>query len=159
VQGHRNGVGAHGLGGQSPDALPRGMDAGSGTPPGAPVPFTAHELRQRHRRFERGKSIVTALGAAPCLLLYVSIHTRYLRPYVSENKSVAVLQLILLPIAWFAAVTLLYRWLGPLRHRLQCPRCGAPLTGKALDMAVETHQCGQCGAQLVSDAGAPGTAP
>jgi ribosomal protein S27AE len=132
------------------------MDPGSGTPPGAPVPFTADELRQRHRRFERGKSIVTAIGAAPFLLLYVSIHTRYLRPYVSENRSVAVLQLILLPIAWFAAVTLLYRWSGPLRHRLQCPRCGAALVGKALDTAAETRQCGHCGAPLVRDAGPPG---
>jgi hypothetical protein len=52
------------------------------------------------------------------LLLYVLVHTKYLRPHLPEDKTAQVGILIGLPVLWFAFVMLMYRWLGPRRQPL-----------------------------------------
>ena len=108
------------------------------------------ELQSRHRAYERERSLVLGAGFAPLLFIYLMVHTRYLRPYVSESKSIALLELLILPAAWFAGMLLLYTWFGPIRHRLRCPRCAHRLVGTAITAALETGSCANCGARLVS---------
>jgi hypothetical protein len=67
---------------------------------------------------ERGKRLVAAVGYAPLLLLYVLVHTKYLRPHLPEDKTAQLGILIGLPVLWFAFVMLMYRWLGPRRQPL-----------------------------------------
>jgi DNA-directed RNA polymerase subunit RPC12/RpoP len=68
----------------------------------------------------------------------------------------AVLYLIVLPIAWFALVMLLHGWLGPLRHRLRCPQCSYALVAREFERAVERGACPRCGARLLENETAPG---
>ena len=110
-----------------------------------------HGLAQRYKAYDRERAIVAAIGYLPLLLLYLLVHTKYLRPYVPESKGAAVLVLIVLPFTWFGLVMLLHRWLGPIRHRLRCPSCAHPLTGRARKVAVETGRCEQCEATLPED--------
>jgi hypothetical protein len=115
---------------------------------------TAEELRSRQQRHERGRARVAAIGFAPLLLLYLMVHTKYLRPLLPEDKTAQVGVLIGLPALWFGCVIGLYRWLGPRAHGLQCPGCGAAMLGKALGAALATGQCSRCHAPVVA-AGAP----
>jgi hypothetical protein len=115
-------------------------------------PISAGELSRRNKAYDKERSIVAAFGYTPFLLLYLLVHTKYLRPYVPENKQAAVGVLILLPGAWFGGLMLLHRWLGPLRHRLKCPRCGLALVGSAMKQALDTSNCGRCGTPLLDQA-------
>jgi hypothetical protein len=120
-----------------------------------PYPVAHEQIASRFKAYERERSYVAAIACAPLLILYVLVHTPYLRPYVPESKSVAVVVLILIPCAWFAFVLLLHGWLGPVRHGLRCPRCAQRLVGNAYKVASETGACGRCGAVLVNDRGDP----
>jgi hypothetical protein len=115
-------------------------------------PIPAGELTRRNKAYDKERSIVAAFGYTPFLLLYLLVHTKYLRPYVPENKEAAVGMLILLPGAWFGGLMLLQRWLGPLRHRLICPRCGLALVGGSMKEALESSNCGRCGTRLIDQA-------
>ena len=113
-------------------------------------PIGVPEFKRRSHAYDRQRSIVAACGYAPFLLLYLLVHTKYLRPYVPENKEAAVAMLILLPGAWFGAVMLLHTWLGPALQKLKCPHCGAALLGSARQQALEKGDCNRCGAAVVA---------
>lgn len=112
-------------------------------------PVAGEEFKRRNKAYDKERSIVAAFGYMPFLLLYLFVHTKYLRPYVPENKQAAVGLLILLPGAWFGGLMLLHRWLGPIRQRLKCPRCGLALVGRASQDALEASHCGRCGTRVI----------
>jgi hypothetical protein len=114
-------------------------------------PATRDELRMRNRAYQSGRMLFSAFGFAPLLVLYVLTHTKFLRPYVPEDKTLAVAELIVVPFGWAAAVILFYRWWGPRRHELRCPSCSRSLVDAACKHALETGRCGGCGTQLLSD--------
>ena len=114
-----------------------------------PEPPGGDELRRRRKAYDRERAIVAAFGYLPFLLIYVLVHTRYLAHHLPASKTAAVGVLIGLPAAWFAAVMLLYGWLGPRRHGLSCPRCGARLIGARFDHAVDGGRCSACDTPLV----------
>jgi len=107
------------------------------------------EFERRHRACARERSIVAAVGYTPFLLLYVLVHTKYLRPYMPESKNATAAVLVLIPGAWLGCLILLQRWLGPIRHRLTCPRCGQALVGDAFRAASESGNCSRCGTMVV----------
>jgi hypothetical protein len=112
-------------------------------------PIPAEEFTRRNKAYEKERSIVAAFGYTPFLLLYLLVHTKYLRTYVPVNKEAAVGLLILLPGAWFGGLMLLHRWLGPLRHGLKCPGCGQALVGGSMKGALESSNCGRCGRRVI----------
>ncbi len=114
--------------------------------------LTREELRRRSKAFDRERHWVSVLGYLPLLLVYALVHTTYLRPYLSTDKSVEVLELLGLPFTWLAIVTLLHRRFGPARHGLVCETCGARLTGPTFKTALETGHCARCEAVIVADA-------
>jgi hypothetical protein len=79
-------------------------------------PDSTEELKRRHAAYEKSRGYVFAIACAPLLVLYVAIHTKYLRPYIPESKSADVFVLIVLPSAWFAVVMGLHRWLRSRRY-------------------------------------------
>jgi hypothetical protein len=115
-------------------------------------PILAGEFERRNKAYDKQRAIVAAFGYTPFLLLYLLVHTKYLRPYVPENKEAAVGLLILLPGAWFGGVMLLQRWLGPRLQRLNCPRCGLALVGSAMKAALDTCTCSRCGMRVIASA-------
>jgi hypothetical protein len=115
-------------------------------------PIAEAEFKRRSRAYDRQRSIVAACGYTPFLLLYLLVHTKYLRPYVPENKQAAVGLLILLPGAWFGAVMLLHTRLGPMLQRLKCPHCSAALVGSLRQHALEKGSCSHCGAAVIDQA-------
>ena len=117
-------------------------------------PIGADEFKRRSGSYDRWRSIIAAIGYAPFLLIYLLVHTKYLRPYVPESKQAAVGVLILLPGAWFGIVMLLLSALGPKLARLTCPRCAAALTGTARQHALEEGSCSRCGTRLVAQSAA-----
>jgi hypothetical protein len=66
---------------------------------------------------DRGRGIAAAIGYTPFLLLYLLVHTKYLRAWLPESKGAQVGILIGLPALWFGFVMLLYRWLSKRAHR------------------------------------------
>jgi hypothetical protein len=114
-------------------------------------PATRDELQRRSKLYERQRFFVTAIGFGPLLVIYLLVHTRYLRPWLPQSREAQVVVLLLIPAAWFAAVTLLHRWLAPARLGLQCPRCRQRLVGMAFTDAMSTGQCDSCHAEVVSD--------
>jgi hypothetical protein len=113
-------------------------------------PVSTEELRRRHAAYEKSKGYVFAIACTPLLMLYLLIHTKYLRPYIPESKSADVFVLIVLPSAWFAVAMGLHHWLGPLRHRLRCPGCARRLVGKPMEFAADEGRCDRCGAPLTT---------
>jgi hypothetical protein len=116
---------------------------------------TRDELASRHKAYEKERSIVAAFGYSPLLLLYVLVHTKFLRPYVPESKGQAVLVMIVIPIVWFALLMMLYRWLGPLRHKLRCPACGQRFVGDEFKATLEAGRCVRCASGLAGTSAAP----
>jgi DNA-directed RNA polymerase subunit RPC12/RpoP len=112
-------------------------------------PIAEAEFKRRSHAYDRQRSLVAACGYTPFLLLYLLVHTKYLRPYVPENKQAAVGLLILLPGAWFGAVMLLHTWLGPVLQRLKCPHCGAALVGSLRQHALQEGSCSRCGTAVI----------
>jgi hypothetical protein len=116
---------------------------------------TRDELASRHKVYTRERAIVAAFGYAPLLLLYVLVHTKYLRPYVPESRGQAVLVMIVMPILWFALLMMLHRWLGPLRHKLRCPACGQRFVGDEYHATLEAGRCVRCLEDLAGTSAAP----
>ena len=113
-------------------------------------PLRPEEFQRRHRSYMRQRSIVAAVGYTPFLLLYVLVHTKYLRPYMPDSKNATAAVLILIPGAWFGVLVLLQRWLGPGRHRLKCPHCAQAQVGEEFKRVLENHLCSRCGTQLLT---------
>jgi len=116
---------------------------------------TRDELVRRHKAYEKERAVVAAFGYSPLLLLYVLVHTKYLRPYLPESKGQAVLVMIVIPILWCALLMMLHRWLGPLRHKLRCPACGQRFVGGEYQATLEAGRCGRCAAELAGTSVAP----
>lgn len=112
------------------------------------LPSTA-DLTARHKAFSRERAIVAFFGYSPLIVLYLLTHSSWMKKQLPESKELAVLYIIVLPILWFAAVTLLYRWLGPRRHGLRCPGCAQPLVASDFKRAVERGVCPACGSAVV----------
>jgi hypothetical protein len=74
------------------------------------APTKTAEGHARQAPAGRGRSIAAAIGYAPFLLLYVLVHTKYLRAWLPESKGAQVGVLIGLPALWFGFVMLLYRY-------------------------------------------------
>jgi hypothetical protein len=113
---------------------------------------SAAELAARHKAFSRERAIVAFFGYSPLIALYVLTHSSGMKQQLPESKEMAVLYIIVLPIVWFAAVKLLYRWLGPRRHRLLCPGCAHPLVSSNFKRVVEGGVCPACGTAVVEPA-------
>jgi protein-S-isoprenylcysteine O-methyltransferase Ste14 len=115
--------------------------------------MTRDEMRHRFEHYERERSWVAAAAFAPFLIIYLLVHTKYLRPYLPQSRSAEVVALLVIPAVWCAALMLLHRWLGPARYGVTCPRCGHRLAGAALYSAVRTGQCGYCGQPVADEPG------
>lgn len=115
------------------------------------APCTRDELQRRSQVYERQRSFVSVIGFGPLLLIYLLVHTRYLRPWLPESREAELVVLLLLPAAWFAAVMLLHGWWAPARLGLRCPRCRHRLVGRAFMDAMSTGQCDSCHADVVLD--------
>jgi hypothetical protein len=113
-----------------------------------PGTLTREDLLERRKAHERERLIASVIGFLPLLVIYGLTHTRILRQLMPESKSQALVVLLLIPGAWFAAVMLLHGRLGPFGRRAKCSQCQAPLVGKALQDAIASGQCGQCGAPI-----------
>lgn len=109
---------------------------------------TADDFRARHAAFQRERSVVAFFGYAPLIVLYLLTHGGWLKTQLPASKALAVLYLVIVPIAWFAVLTLLHRWLGPRRHRLRCPQCAHPLVARVAERSLEHGSCPQCGTTL-----------
>jgi hypothetical protein len=107
---------------------------------------TAEDFRARHKAYQRERAVVAFFGHAPLILLYVLTHGSWLKTQMPQSKELAVLYLVILPIAWFALLMLLHRWLGPLRHRLRCSQCSHALVAREFERTIERGACPQCGA-------------
>ena len=116
----------------------------------SPYPLRPEEFRRRHCSYTRQRSIVAAIGYTPFLLLYVLVHTKYLRPYMPDSRNATAAVLVLIPGAWFGVLALLQRWLGPGHHRLRCPHCAQALVGEEFKRVLESNRCGRCGTQLLT---------
>ncbi len=116
---------------------------------------TAEDFRARHRAYRRERAVVAFFGYSPLIVLYLLTHGSWLKTQLPQSKELAVLYLVILPIAWFALLMLLHRWLGPLRHRLRCPHCSRPLVAREFDEAIQRGACPRCGAALLE----PDTVP
>jgi hypothetical protein len=114
-------------------------------------PAEATDLALRHKAYLGGRTIASAVGWIPLLLLYVMIHTTFLRSYEPASKAAQVLVLIVVPFSWFALVVLTYRWLGPAVHKLVCPGCGDRLVDETYEVALETGCCPRCRSPVLSD--------
>lgn len=130
----------------APGAFPGGVVALS-----TGYPASLEEFSQRVLSHRRGRTLVSVLGWAPLLALYVLTHTKYLRPFVPESKGMAVVVLIVLPFSWMLGVVLAYRRLGPAMHGLRCPQCASPLVDETARQVAEAGTCPACGAALLRD--------
>lgn len=110
---------------------------------------TAEELRARHKAFQRERAVVAFFGYSPLIVLYLLTHGSWLKTRLPASKELAVLYLVILPIAWFALLMSLHRALGPRRHRLRCPQCALPLVAGELERALERGVCPRCGEALL----------
>lgn len=110
---------------------------------------TADDFRARHRAYLRERAVVAFFGYAPLIVLYLLTHGSWLKSQLPQSKELAVLYLVVLPMAWFALIMLLHRWLGPLRHRLRCPRCSQALIARDFERAIDSRTCPHCGATLL----------
>lgn len=111
---------------------------------------TAGEFAARHKAFSRERAVVAFFGYAPLIVLYLLTHSSWMKKQLPESKEMAVLYIIVLPILWFAAVTLFYRWLGPRRHRLRCANCTHAIVGTDFKRTIERGVCPACGAAVVA---------
>jgi hypothetical protein len=111
---------------------------------------SAEELAARHKAFARERSIFAFFGYAPLIVLYLLTHGSWMTKQLPESKEMAVLYIIVLPILWFAAVTLLYRSVGPRRHKLRCPACSHALVASDFKRALESGVCPACGSAVVA---------
>ena len=116
---------------------------------------TAAEFAARHKAFSRERAIVAFFGYAPLIVLYLLTHSSWMKQQLPESKELAVLYIIVLPIFWFTAVTLFYRWLGLRRHRLRCPSCGHALVGDNFKRALERGACPACGSAVIAPDAVP----
>jgi len=114
------------------------------------VTGSVETLQRRLRAYERERGWVAAFGFAPLMVLYVLSHTTYLRPYVPHAKGLAVVVLILVPLAWFGLVMGLHAALGTRRHGLRCPACGVRLVGARYRYALDHGCCDRCGTALAA---------
>jgi len=96
-------------------------------------------------------SIVSAIGFAPFLVIYLLVHTRYLEPWLPKSREADLVVLIVLPAAWFAMVMLLHGWLAPRILSLRCAHCGQRLLGKSYTDALSTGQCDRCRAAVICE--------
>lgn len=110
---------------------------------------SVEDLTARHKAFSRERAIVAFLGYAPLIVLYLLTHSSWMKKQLPESKEMAVLYIIVLPILWFAAVTLLYRSVGPRRHKLRCAGCGHALVANDFKRAIERGVCPACGSAVV----------
>ena len=115
------------------------------------APCTRDELQRRYKIYERQRVFVSAIGFGPLLIIYLLVHTRYLRPWLPPSHEAQLVVLLLVPAAWFAAVMLLHGRSAPARLGLVCPGCRRRLVGMAFTDAMSTGQCGSCHADVVSD--------
>jgi hypothetical protein len=111
---------------------------------------SAGELAARHKAFSRERAVVAFFGYAPLIVLYLLTHSSWMKKQLPASKEMAVLYIIVLPILWFAAVTLFYRWLGPRRHRLRCAHCTHAIVGPDFKRAMERGVCPACGTAVVA---------
>jgi hypothetical protein len=118
---------------------------------------TRDELRRRFKAYERQRAIVSAIGFTPFLVIYVLVHTRYLRSWLPPSHEAELVVLIALPAAWFAMVMLVHSWLAPGLLGLRCAQCGHRLLGRSYADALETGQCNGCRAPVISDPTSAGT--
>jgi hypothetical protein len=110
---------------------------------------TAEDFSARHKAYQRERAVVTVLGCAPLISLYLLTHSSWLKTQLPQSKELAVLYLVVVPIAWFALLVLLHRWLGPLWHRLRCPQCAHALVAGEFERAMERGACPRCGTALL----------
>ena len=115
----------------------------------------AAEFAARHKAFSRERAVVAFFGYAPFIVLYLLTHSSWMKKQLPESKELAVLYIIVLPMLWFAAVTLSYRWLGPRRHWLRCSNCGHALVGTDFKRAVERGSCPACGSPVIAPEAVP----
>jgi len=116
------------------------------------APCTRDELQRRFKVFERQRSFVSVIGFGPLLVIYLLVHTRYLRPWLPQSREGELVVLLLLPATWFATVMVIHGRLAAARLGLQCPRCRHRLVGRAFADAMSNGQCDRCQADVVSDA-------
>ncbi len=90
-------------------------------------------------------------AAAPLLVLYLLTHSSWLKTQLPDSKEMAVLYLIVLPVAWFAVVMGLHAWVAPIRHRLRCTSCRHRLVGPEFKRAVDTGHCPACGNAIAEE--------
>lgn len=102
------------------------------------------QLKARYRRYERERRIVSLVGFAPLLVLYVLTHSSWLKTQMPASKEMAVLYLIVLPLCWFAFVMLLHGAWAPARHGLRCGGCGARWVGRNYELTARDGHCVSC---------------
>ncbi len=112
---------------------------------------TGNELQRRFEAFERQRTIASAIGFAPFLVIYLLVHTRYLGPWLPQSREADLVVLLVLPAIWFAFVMLVHGWLAPGPLGLRCAHCGHRLLGKSYTYALTTGHCDHCRAPVISD--------
>jgi hypothetical protein len=112
---------------------------------------TRDELQGRFKVYERQRTIVSVIGFAPFLVIYLLVHTRYLGPWLPQSREADLVVLLVLPTLWFAVVMLVHAWLAPGLLGLRCARCGHRLLGKSYADALSTGYCDRCRAPVICD--------
>lgn len=87
-------------------------------------------------------------AASPLLVLYVLTHSSWLKTQLPESKEMAVVYLIVLPLAWFACIMALHSWIATRRHDLHCSQCRVRLAGRDYERAMRAGGCPSCGAKI-----------
>jgi hypothetical protein len=116
-----------------------------------PALCTNAELQRRFKAYEGQRTIFSAIGFAPFLVIYLLVHTRYLGPWLPQSREADLVVLLVLPAVWFAFVMLLHSWLAPPLLGLRCANCAHRLLGESYSRALATGQCEKCRAPVICD--------
>lgn len=115
-------------------------------------PPDAADFTARHKAYQRERAIVAFFGYSPLILLYLLTHSSWLKTQLPQSKELAVLYLIVLPLAWFALLMWAHQRLAPRWHGLRCPGCSHALVAKDHQRAMERGACPECCVAVVASA-------
>lgn len=112
----------------------------------------AADFTARHKAYQRERAIVAFFGYSPLILLYLLTHSSWLKTQLPQSKELAVLYLIVLPLAWFALLMWAHQRLAPRWHRLRCPKCAHALVADDYRRTMDRGACPACGATVFAPA-------
>lgn len=110
--------------------------------------MTREELQRRQAAYQRFRWIAGAIAAAPLVVVYFLVHTRYLQGVLPESKLLSLLILVGVPIGWLLGVPRIYAWWAARKFGLQCPGCGHRLVDDGVRQALDRSTCRRCGAEF-----------